>query len=81
MVAVLVAAVYEQRRRHDRCSSACAGRRSRSIIVAGSIASMKVTRTLVVVSTPDAPANGFTDFTVGAVTSGPLVVLKTTSTK
>jgi hypothetical protein len=30
---------------------------------------------------PDAPATGFTDFTAGAVTSGPVVVLKTTSTK
>jgi hypothetical protein len=42
---------------------------------------VKVASTVAVVATPDAPATGFTDFTDGAVTSGPTVVLNTTSTK
>jgi len=44
-------------------------------------ASLKVAVTLAVALTPEPPAAGLVDVTRGGATSGPLVVLNTTSTK
>ena len=50
-------------------------------MVAGSIASLNWTFTAVVGLTPDCPAGGVTDETVGGVVSGPMLVTNTTSTQ
>ena len=51
------------------------------VTVAPLIASLKFAITVVPILTPVAPLNGDTDVTVGGVTSGPELVVNTTSTQ